>query len=343
MTGLYIHIPFCASRCIYCGFFSTTRHAMRDRYVDALRREMALRNGYLHDDIHTIYIGGGTPSMLSEEQLRRLFDDIDCSRAEEITMECNPDDITPAYAAAIGRLPVNRVSMGAQTFSDSRLLFLHRRHNSADIGRAVTLLRNAGISNINIDLMYGFPGETMKEWNDDITRALALDVEHLSAYCLMYEEGTPLHRMLLEGKVTEIDEELSSAMYSTLIDRLAAAGYEHYEISNFARPGRRSRHNSSYWTAIPYIGIGAAAHSFDGASRQWNITDIDKYVTSIERGEIPMEREELDRDMRFNDTVMLRLRTCEGMDLDALARDFGPEYLNGCLSAAQRYIADAML
>lgn len=343
MTGLYIHIPFCASRCIYCGFFSTTRHAMRDRYVDALRREMALRNGYLHDDIHTIYIGGGTPSMLSEEQLRRLFDDIDCSRAEEITMECNPDDITPAYAAAIGRLPVNRVSMGAQTFSDSRLLFLHRRHNSADIGRAVTLLRNAGISNINIDLMYGFPGETMKEWNDDITRALALDVEHLSAYCLMYEEDTPLHRMLLEGKVTEIDEELSSAMYSTLIDRLAAAGYEHYEISNFARPGRRSRHNSSYWTAIPYIGIGAAAHSFDGASRQWNITDIDKYVTSIERGEIPMEREELDRDMRFNDTVMLRLRTCEGMDLDALARDFGPEYLNGCLSAAQRYIADAML
>lgn len=343
MTGLYIHIPFCASRCIYCGFFSTTRHAMRDRYVDALRREMALRNGYLHDDIHTIYIGGGTPSMLSEEQLRRLFDDIDCSRTEEITMECNPDDITPAYAAAIGRLPVNRVSMGAQTFSDSRLLFLHRRHNSADIGRAVTLLRNAGISNINIDLMYGFPGETMKEWNDDITRALALDVEHLSAYCLMYEEDTPLHRMLLEGKVTEIDEELSSAMYSTLIDRLAAAGYEHYEISNFARPGRRSRHNSSYWTAIPYIGIGAAAHSFDGASRQWNITDIDKYVTSIERGEIPMEREELDRDTRFNDTVMLRLRTCEGMDLDALARDFGPEYLNGCLSAAQRYIADAML
>lgn len=343
MTGLYIHIPFCASRCIYCGFFSTTRHAMRDRYVDALRREMVLRNGYLHDDIHTIYIGGGTPSMLSEEQLRRLFDDIDCSRTEEITMECNPDDITPAYAAAIGRLPVNRVSMGAQTFSDSRLRFLRRRHGSADISRAVTLLREAGISNISIDLMYGFPGETMKEWNDDITRALALDVEHLSAYCLMYEEGTPLHRMLLEGKVTEIDEELSSAMYSTLIDRLAAAGYEHYEISNFARPGRRSRHNSSYWTAVPYIGIGAAAHSFDGASRQWNITDIDKYVTSIERGEIPMEREELDRDMRFNDTVMLRLRTCEGMNLDALARDFGPEYLNGCLSAAKRYIADAML
>lgn len=343
MTGLYIHIPFCASRCIYCGFFSTTRHAMRDRYVDALRREMTLRNGYLHDDIHTIYIGGGTPSMLSEEQLRQLFDDIDCSRAEEITMECNPDDITPAYAAAIGRLPVNRVSMGAQTFSDSRLRFLHRRHNSADIGRAVTLLREAGISNISIDLMYGFPGETMKEWNDDITRALALDVEHLSAYCLMYEEGTPLNRMLREGKVAEVDEELSSAMYSTLIDRLSEAGYEHYEISNFARPDRRSRHNSSYWTAVPYIGIGAAAHSFDGAGRQWNVADIDKYVTSIERGEIPMEREELDRDTRFNDTVMLRLRTCEGINLDALARDFGPEYLNGCLSAAQRYIADAML
>ena len=343
MAGLYIHIPFCASRCIYCGFFSTTRHAMRDRYVDALCREIDLRNNYLHDGIHTIYIGGGTPSMLSEEQLQRLFDTIDYSKADEITLECNPDDITPDYASVIGRLPVNRVSMGAQTFSDARLRFLRRRHSSADVRHAVTLLRKAGIGNISVDLMYGFPDETIDEWNDDITRALDLDVEHISAYSLMYEENTPLHKILCEGKIAEIDEELSSAMYSTLIDRLTAAGYEHYEISNFARPGRRSRHNSSYWTAIPYIGIGAAAHSFDGASRQWNVADIDKYVTSIERGEIPMEREELDRDTRFNDTVMLRLRTCEGIDLNVLARDFGPEYLSGCLSAARRYIADDLL
>jgi len=343
MAGLYIHIPFCESRCIYCGFFSTTRHSMRDRYVDALCREVALRNDYLHDDIHTIYIGGGTPSLLSEKQLQRLFNNIDYSKAGEITLECNPDDITPEYAAAIGRLPVNRVSMGAQTFSDARLRFLRRRHGSADVSRAVTLLRKAGIGNISVDLMYGFPDETIDEWNNDITLALALGVEHISAYSLMYEENTPLHKILCEGKIAEIDEELSAAMYSTLIDRLAAAGYEHYEISNFARHGWRSRHNSSYWTAIPYMGIGAAAHSFDRTSRQWNVADIDKYIYSIGHGEIPMEREELTPDTRYNDTVMLRLRTCEGINLDSIARDFGPEYLNGCLNTARRYIADALL
>lgn len=281
--------------------------------------------------------------MLDGEQLHRIFDSIDYSEATEITMECNPDDITPEYAAMIGRLPINRVSMGAQTFSDKRLRFIRRRHGSGDIERAVMLLRHAGIGNISIDLMYGFPDETMAEWQNDINRALALDVEHLSAYSLMYEESTPLHRMLAEGKITETDEELSAAMYSTLIDSLTAAGYEHYEISNFALPGRRSRHNSSYWTATPYIGIGAAAHSFDIASRQWNVADIDEYIAAISRSTIPMEQEFLDNDTRYNDTVMLRLRTCEGISLDELARDFGQEYLNICLNAARRYTDDGLL
>lgn len=343
MSGLYIHIPFCACRCIYCGFYSTTLHSRRGAYVEALCREMELKRGYLHEDIHTIYIGGGTPSLLDEEQLRRIFDCIDCSKAVEITMECNPDDITTEYAAILGRLPVNRVSMGAQTFSDERLRLIRRRHGSRDIGNAVSRLRDAGIGNISIDLMYGFPAETMDEWLDDIDKAVMLGVEHLSAYCLMFEEGTPLHRMLCEGKVSEADEELSAAMYGELIDRLTAAGYEHYEISNFARPGRRSRHNSSYWTGIPYLGIGAAAHSFDTASRQWNIDDVEGYIAAIGRGEIPTEREVLDRDARYNDTVMLSLRTCEGIDLTALARDFGSRYHDICITAAQRYIDDGLL
>lgn len=281
--------------------------------------------------------------MLTEAMLRQLFANMDCSKATEITMECNPDDITPEYAAAIGRLPINRVSMGAQTFDDRRLRFIRRRHSAQDISKAVALLRDAGIGNISIDLMYGFPGQTMDEWEDDIKQAVALDVEHLSAYSLMFEEGTPLHRMLQHGEVQEIDEELSVAMYGTLIDELAAAGYEHYEISNFARPGNRSRHNSGYWIGTPYTGIGAAAHSFDGDSRQWNVADIDQYINAIEQGNIPMERELLDKDTRYNDTVMLSLRTCEGIDLDAMAAGFGRDYLESCLSIAQKYIDNGQL
>lgn len=343
MAGLYIHIPFCASRCVYCAFYSTTRRARRRDYVDALCREMEMRRDYTSEDIHTIYIGGGTPSQLTEDMLRQIFDHTDTSKAVEITMECNPDDITDSYATTIGRLPVNRVSMGVQTFCDSRLRFLRRRHTATDIPVAVNRLRDAGVDNISIDLMYGFPGETMDEWLSDIDRALALNVEHLSAYCLAIEEGTPLQRMMEERRIGEADEELCSAMYYALKDRLAADGYEHYEISNFARPGYRSRHNSGYWTGIPYIGIGAAAHSFDTRSRQWNVADIDSYIAATGRGELSAEREWLDSDAQYNDTVMLRLRTCEGIDLAELARRFGDDGLDFCLNAANHYIGDGLL
>ncbi len=343
MAGLYIHIPFCSSRCVYCGFYSTTRNALQRQYVDALCREMELRSGYAGGNIHTIYIGGGTPSMLSEELLQQIFSRIDSSKAVEVTMECNPDDITPGYAEAVSRLPVNRVSMGAQTFDNARLAFLRRRHKAEDTARAVETLRQAGIANISIDLMYGFPGETEEQWLSDIDAALALGVEHISAYSLMYEEGTPLCRMLEQGKVEEIDDELSSRMYYSLKDMLEDAGYEHYEISNFAKPGRRSRHNSSYWTGIPYTGIGAAAHSFDGASRQWNVADIDSYIAGIGRGIVPAEREELDTDTRYNDYVMLSLRTCEGIDTAAVKRTFGEEHLRYCLASARKYIENGLL
>lgn len=343
MAGLYIHIPFCTSRCIYCGFYSTTLHNLHEAYINALAHEMTLRRSYLHEDIHTIYIGGGTPSLLTEEQLCRIFDFIDHDKATEITIECNPDDITKEYADMISRLPVSRVSLGAQTFCEERLMFIRRRHKSQDIGNAVNRLRDAGITNISIDLMFGFPDETMEEWQNDISKAIALNVEHLSAYCLMFEAGTPLYHMLRQGKVKEIDEELSTAMYGELIDSLKDAGYEHYEISNFARPGYQSLHNSNYWTGIPYIGIGAAAHSFDIESRQWNINDVNKYINAIERGEIPMEREVLDRDTQYNDTVMLSLRTHKGIDLTAISHHFGDKYLSACLCAAKRYIDNRLL
>lgn len=343
MAGLYVHIPFCKSRCVYCAFYSTTSHDMAERYVSALCRELDIRAGYCDRKWQTVYLGGGTPSTLTAGQLQRLFSHIDCSHATEVTIECNPDDVTPDFASLLASLPVNRVSMGAQTFDDTRLRFLRRRHSAADVARAVDNLRKAGIGNISIDLIYGFPDETMGQWDDDITAALSLGVEHLSAYCLSYEEGTPLYRLLNEGKIQEADDELTRSMYYRLIDRLAAAGYEHYEISNFALPGRRARHNSSYWNSTPYMGIGAAAHSFDGVSRQWNAADLPIYIKEVENGRVPFEREALDATERYNDTVMLSLRTYEGIDLKQLERDFGSGLLSYLLSQADKYIKSGLL
>ena len=351
MAGLYIHIPFCASRCIYCGFYSTTLMELRDRYVDALCQEMTLRQealvqqGLPLPSLDTIYIGGGTPSQLSPRHLKILFDHINkvfSNKATEVTIEMNPDDVTEEYAHALSQLSVNRVSMGAQTFDDTRLRFLNRRHNARQVPQAVKTLREAGISNISIDLMYGFPGETLDNWQDDITKALDLGVEHLSAYCLMIEEGTVLYEKMRNGeneRMRECDEELERQMYYTLTERLKAAGYEHYEISNFALPGRRSRHNSSYWTDLPYIGLGAAAHSYDGRSRCWNVADIRQYINGIENGSPVIDQEWLNDDSRYNDRVMLSLRTCEGVDLSTLQ----PADRTYLLSLAQKYIDNSLL
>ena len=348
MAGLYIHIPFCRSRCIYCGFYSTTGLALRQRYVDAVCREMKLRSEWRAAkgerlQIETVYLGGGTPSQLTTDQLRQLFiyiNKVYPLTSQEITIEVNPDDVTADYAATLRQLGINRVSMGAQTFDEGRLRFLNRRHTAAQVSEAVSLLRQAGIRNISIDLMYGFPSETLSDWDADITRALALDVEHISCYCLMYEEGTQLYRLLQQGKVAETDEEQERQMYYHLIDRLETAGYEHYEISNFARPGFRSRHNSSYWDLTPYIGLGAAAHSFDGHSRRrWNVSDIGLYIEGIESGQPCFEQELLDDDTRYNDTLTVALRTRNGLDLNTLSE----HNRNYCLSEARHYISDGLL
>lgn len=339
MAGLYIHIPFCASRCIYCGFYSTTAVASQDRYTDALCREMQMQKDYLlkaldatpHMELSTIYLGGGTPSQLSGENLEKLFDTIynkvyqdqlPVSATAEVTIECNPDDITPQFASILSSLPVNRVSMGVQTFSDERLKFLRRRHSAREVDQAIGRLRQAGIDNISIDLMFGFPQETMADWRIDLQQALSLEVEHISAYSLMYEEGTALYRLQQEKRVRETDEETSLAMYNLLIDELTTHGFEHYEISNFARPGFRSLHNSSYWQAVSYLGLGASAHSYNGYSRQWNVADIRQYIEAIERGVLPAEIETLDADTRYNDRIATALRTREGIDLSVLEKPY---------------------
>ena len=307
--------------------------------------------------LSTIYLGGGTPSQLSSQSLRKIFQTIEkvfhiglewdresntCSTTTpiEITMECNPDDVTEAFAQNLRSLPINRISMGAQTFSDERLKFLHRRHTADEVETAVKRLRNVNIKNISIDLMFGFPNETLEEWKEDIERLLALDIEHISAYSLMYEEGTPLYRLLQAGKVKEMDDELYRQMYNTLIDRLSEAGYEQYEISNFAKLKAqtsnfkvqspkfkvqspfRSQHNSSYWHNVPYIGIGASAHSYGNGKRSWNVSDTKAYITAIQEDKLPTEEEIIDADTHYNDMIMTALRTCEGINLTTLSAEY---------------------
>ena len=347
MAGIYIHIPFCKSRCIYCGFYSTTSLELRQRYVEAICREMEIRNER-SEIIDTVYLGGGTPSQLTIEQLSQLFIYINkvypltpniSPLTPEITIEVNPDDVTIEFAVALKQLPINRVSMGIQTFIDQRLQFLHRRHTAQQAITAVDTLRQAGFQNISIDLMYGFPGEALSDWEADIDAALALNVEHLSAYCLMIEEGTPLRQWITNNGQWIMDEELERTMYEMLIDKLTAAGYEHYEISNFARKGFRSRHNSSYWNGTPYIGLGAAAHSYDGRSRSWNVADINTYIKGIEQGKRIFEEELLDDDTRYNDTITVALRTKEGIDLSLLSK----KYQDYCMKNARRYLNDGLL
>ena len=321
MAGIYVHIPFCASRCIYCGFYSTTGLLdTQDEYVEALLKELHLRADYLGDTpIETLYIGGGTPSLLSVANIKRLGNRLaGMGKIKEFTMECNPDDVTPELCDAMISVGINRVSMGVQTFSDERLRFLHRRHTSNHIPYAIDLLRKAGIKNISIDLMFGFPNESIAEWKHDIDLAISMEAEHISAYSLMYEEGTTLYNMLRKGEIKEKGEEDYVTMYDTLIDKLSTSGFEQYEISNFARPGFRSLHNSSYWNGTQYMGLGAAAHSYNIKTRQWNVNNLTEYIKSIKSGIIPMEEEYIDEITRYNDMITTALRTCEGIDLQSL-------------------------
>lgn len=349
-VGIYIHIPFCKSRCIYCGFYSTTNKELKERYVDALIREIHMRKddfarlgtSLSPSSTSTVYFGGGTPSSLSVCDIERIVGDLESTfngTPSEVTLEMNPDDVTKDYIKAVKQMGINRISMGIQTFDDSRLQFIRRRHNASQAEKAVMTIREEGIHNVSIDLMFGFPNQTMDEWVTDIDKAIALHPTHISAYSLMYEEDTPLFRMLQKGEINQIDDETSLAMYTELINRLTANGYEHYEISNFAMPGYRSVHNSSYWHDTPYLGFGAAAHSYNKDTRSWNIPDLKKYIESIESGVLPSESEVIDADTHYNDLITTALRTREGLNLD----DLPQKYREYALVNARKSISEHLL
>lgn len=348
MAGIYIHIPFCKRRCIYCDFFSTTATEKKNEYIKALCKEIAGRKDYLYGEtIDTVYLGGGTPSQLEKEDFvnifRAIYDNYTINTEAEITIEANPDDLTDKYVEMLSTLPFNRLSMGIQTFNDDILSLLKRRHNAKQAIDAFNRCRNAGFRNISIDLMYGLPGESLETWNKDLDMALSLAPEHISAYHLIYEEGTALYKLKEENKVSEADEDLSNTLFETLISRLKENGYVHYEISNFCRPGMHSRHNSSYWTGIKYLGCGPSAHSYDGHSRQWNISSLDEYIEGINKGSDISEIEELDIYTRYNDFVITTIRTVWGMPLEKLKAEYGNELYDYCLKMAHPHINQGTL
>lgn len=354
MAGIYIHIPFCKQRCIYCDFYSTTSQEKENRYIEAVCTELELRKQSLPDPVHTIYIGGGTPSLLNPASVKQLKECMDRNYRVmpdlEFTVEANPDDISPEWLEAMSRTGVNRISMGVQTFHDGHLKLLRRRHNSERAIQAVHLCQEHGFRNISIDLIYGLPEQTLEEWKADVAQAIALNVQHLSAYALIYEENTALWRMREQNKVQEADEELSLSMFEYLITELKNNGFEHYEISNFGLPGFHSRHNSSYWNDTPYLGCGASAHSFIGMERMYNTANIDQYIKDITRcrkENLPYKEvchcEVLDRYEHYNDRIITGLRTAAGLDLEKLEQDFGTELKNYCLKMAAPHLKENTL
>lgn len=338
MAGVYVHVPFCHCKCAYCDFYSLARPDFIGGYSDALRREYAMRRHELGElPVTTVYLGGGTPSMLDNGIVADIASMIITADTEEATIEANPEDVTLEKAAAWRRAGFNRVSMGVQTLDDSALRFLRRRHTAAEALKAIDTLRHAGFGNISADLIYGLPGQSAPAFADSLRRLLDTGVEHLSAYILSYEPGTLMYRRLERGECREVDDDTVAEMYALLCRTAADRGYEHYEISNFALPGRHSRHNSAYWTRTPYLGLGPGAHSLDAAGlRRFQAPDIRAYIASpaATLNEEPETAAEV-----ANDTIMVSLRRVEGLRLNDLYADAAARVLR----QAQQHIADGRL
>ena len=338
MAGLYFHIPFCRRICAYCDFFRSADTGRMAEVVRAMHDELDEQRGYLTDrTVRTIYFGGGTPSLLHPDELQRLIDHaaalFDCSCVEEITVEANPDDVTAEYVAALRRTGVDRVSLGVQSLDDDELRFMNRRHTAAAARDAVARLQDAGIGNITVDLIFGVDGFGDGVLSRSLDGILALGVQHVSAYHLTIEQGTAFHRRMARGLMREVDEERSEREYAMIHDRLCAAGFEHYEISNYARAGFRARHNSSYWHGAQYLGIGTGAHSFDGVSRRRCVQQPRDYaVRRVYESELLSGRD------RFNEYVMTSLRCAEGIDMRQLRERFGGRQALMLENAAQKWI-----
>lgn len=347
MASIYIHIPFCKTRCSYCDFYTGTNEIQMDALVDALCAEVRIRKDEIPESMKSIYFGGGTPSRLHRGHFDKIFDVLQqyfaIEPTAEITVEANPDDLSESYVEMLSRLPVNRLSIGIQSFNDRELKFLSRRHSAQEAIDAVKRCQQHGFENISIDLMYGLPEQTEEIWQYNLAQAIVLDVPHISSYHLIYEEKTRMYRLLQAGKIKPVGEEASTTLFAMLIDGLTSHGYVHYEISAFGKEGYFSRHNSAYWKNEKYLGLGPAAHSFDGDSRSLNIPSLIRYIKGVESGILNREIEQLTLKEKYNEAVLTGLRTMWGIDLAAITIRFGEEFYHYCLQNAQKYIEKKLL
>lgn len=349
MAGIYIHIPFCKKKCHYCDFYKSLDTGLSDRFIEALKKEIEQRKNYVSADsiIETVYLGGGTPSVLTIQQIRDILSFIGknftLAARPEITVEINPDDADKIYLKNLKREGVNRLSIGIQSWDDSVLAMLNRRHNGEQGIKALEFARRAGFDNISIDLIYGIPGVSPEDWKETLGFAFKQEVEHISAYHLTIEENTMFGKMKKMGELEEINEELSEKEFALLSEMAKKNNYVHYEISNLCKEGYYSKHNTSYWKQIHYIGFGPSAHSYNGYSRQWNVSDLGEYMEKLNRGGEYFEKELLDEKTKYNEYIMTSLRTIWGVDMSYLESEFNKETHDYLLNLASRFIKYGMI
>ncbi len=326
MAGIYLHIPFCKQACHYCDFHFSTSLKKKEELVNALCRELVLRKYELEETVQTIYLGGGTPSLLSLKDLNKIFktiyDHYTVSETAEITLEANPDDLSPEYVIQLSRGVINRLSIGVQSFFEEDLILMNRAHNAEEAERCILHAREF-FENISIDLIYGIPHMSETRWIKNLRKAIALDVPHISCYALTVEPNTALKTFIEKGTIPPVEEELAQSHYKSLLEITEQAGYINYEFSNFGKPGFESQNNMAYWLGKPYLGIGPSAHSFNGNERAWNVANNTKYIKSIEEGHLPQEKEKLSQEDKYNEYVMTRLRTQLGIHLQEVQEIFG--------------------
>jgi oxygen-independent coproporphyrinogen-3 oxidase len=346
MAGIYIHIPFCRKACNYCNFHFSTNHQLMQQVIESIGVEMKLQNSYLSEPIETLYLGGGTPSLLNPTQLAQIMNTVRAEfnilRDAEITLEANPDDMDESQLKSWVDLGINRLSIGIQSFRDEDLKWMGRAHNAYQALHCIELAQNAGIKNISIDLIYGGPTLTNDAWINNLKTAIELGVPHLSCYALTVEPKTALAHKINQQTLPDIDPAHQAAHFSILQEMTAAAGFEQYEISNFSLPGKRSKHNSNYWSGEYYLGIGPAAHSFNGHSRQWNISNNALYIQSLSKGILPFEIETLTVTQQINEYIMTALRTIEGIDATRLNNIAGQPIFNEIVADAKPYIQETL-
>lgn len=331
MAGIYIHIPFCKQACSYCNFHFSTSLKYKAEMLEAIMQEIEIQRHYLQEQqVQTIYFGGGTPSLLSAEEVKQITDKIsqhyNLNNLKEVTLEANPDDLTKEYIKELRSTAINRFSIGVQSFFDDDLKYMNRVHNAQEADYAIKAAQDSGFTNLTIDLIYGTPGLTDNNWLHNLSMVNKLGIPHFSAYALTVEEGTALHHNINKKKATPVDAEQSAAQFEVLMDKAAEMGFEHYEISNLAKEGYRAVHNTNYWLGVPYLGIGPSAHSFDGKHRRWNIANNAGYMKSIlTDNKLNYEEEHLTDEQQLNEYIMTALRTIWGIDLNKIDTQWGSD------------------